>query len=300
MDWRKFLNGMPASDYVFQKESYEEQVENAAQYIKEADYVLIGAGAGLSAAAGLTYGGKRFKENFGEFIDKYGVQDMYSAGFYPYPSEEARWGYWSKHSYINRIKPPALPLYKELFDLVKDKNYFVLTTNVDHQFQKSGFSENKIFATQGDYGLIQCMKGCHPKTYNAIEIFIQMNQARKDCIIPSHMVPKCPICGGAMAMNLRCDQYFVEADAWNEAAKNYGNYLKQIQDKNVILFELGVGFNTPGIIRFPFEKMVRDYKNCKLIRLNLDEAVIPESFGKKGIGINADLGRSITDIIALL
>lgn len=264
--------------------------------IPSGDYVLIGAGAGLSTAAGLTYSGKRFQDNFGEFIEKYGMQDMYSAGFYPFSTEEERWAYWCRHSYVNRIEPPAMPLYEKLFEMVKDKNYFVLTTNVDHQFQKAGFQNERIFATQGDYGRIQCMKGCHPKTYDAVSMFTQMNQAQKDCKIPSYMVPRCPVCGGPMAMNLRCDQYFVEDEAWNQAAENYGRYLKQLKKGNVLLLELGVGFNTPSIIRFPFEKMVRENKNVNLVRLNLDEAVIPESFGKRGIGINRDLCESLDDI----
>lgn len=296
VDWTQFLSGIPAGDYVFQQEPYEEQIQAAARYLDEAEYVLIGAGAGLSAAAGLTYGGKRFQDNFGEFIEKYGMQDMYSAGFYPFGTEEERWAYWSRHSYVNRIAPPAMPLYEQLFEMVKDKDYFVLTTNVDHQFQKAGFQDEKIFATQGDYGLIQCMKGCHPKTYDAISMFTQMNQAQKDCKIPSYMVPRCPVCGGPMAMNLRCDQYFVEDDAWNQAAENYGKYLKKMKKGKVLLLELGVGFNTPMIIRFPFEKMVRENKNINLVRLNLDEAVIPESFGNRGIGINRDLCESLDDI----
>ena len=231
-----------------------------------------------------------------EFIEKYGMQDMYSAGFYPFETEEERWAYWCRHSYVNRIEPPAMPLYKHLFEMVKDKDYFVLTTNVDHQFQKAGFQDEKIFATQGDYGLIQCMKGCHPKTYDAISMFTQMNQAQKNCKIPSYMVPRCPVCGGPMAMNLRCDQYFVEDDAWNQAAENYGKYLKKMKKGKVLLLELGVGFNTPMIIRFPFEKLVREHKNMKLVRLNRDEAVIPESFGSRGIGINRDLCESLSDI----
>lgn len=296
MDGTQFLCGIPSGDYVFQQEPYEEQIQAAVRYLQEADYVLIGAGAGLSTAAGLTYSGKRFQDNFGEFIEKYGMQDMYSAGFYPFSTEEERWAYWCRHSYVNRIEPPAMPLYEKLFEMVKDKNYFVLTTNVDHQFQKAGFQNERIFATQGDYGRIQCMKGCHPKTYDAVSMFTQMNQAQKDCKIPSYMVPRCPVCGSPMAMNLRCDQYFVEDEAWNQAAENYGRYLKQLKKGNVLLLELGVGFNTPSIIRFPFEKMVRENKNVNLVRLNLDEAVIPESFGKRGIGINRDLCESLDDI----
>ena len=189
VDWAQFLCGIPARDYIFQKEPYEEQITQASAYLKEADHVLIGAGAGLSAAAGLTYSGKRFQENFSDFIKKYGLQDMYSAGFYPFQTEEERCGYWCRHSYVNRIKPPALLLYQQLFDLVKEKDYFVLTTNVDHQFQKAGFLEERIFATQGDYGRIQCMKGCHPRTYGA-----EMSGMRRPYGYESPMRPV--FCGG--------------------------------------------------------------------------------------------------------
>lgn len=299
VDWREFLCGMPSRDYIFQKDRYEEQIKNAVKLIEDADVVLIGAGAGASTAAGLSYGGKRFRENFSEFIGKYGphyMTDMYAAGFYPFPSEEAKWGYWSKHALINRFDPPALPLYKELYDIVKEKEYFVLTTNVDHQFQKSGFDEKKIFATQGDYGEIQCQRGCHQKVYQAEELFRKMDAARKDCLIPSDLVPKCPVCGGKMAMHLRCDEYFVEDEAWHEAADRYADFLEQNQSKKLVLIELGVGFNTPIIIRFPFEKMVREHALYSLIRLNKDEAVIPESFGERAVGIGGDMAGAITDI----
>lgn len=298
MTFQSFLNGIAARDYVFQKTPYEEQIISAAKAIHEADYILIGAGAGLSAAAGLTYGGKRFTENFPEFIEKYGMTDMYSAGFYPFSSEEARWGYWSKHVYVNRIQPEALPLYKKLKEMVKDKKYFVLTTNADHQFYKAEFGEDKIFATQGDYGLIQCMRGCHQKTYDDIEMINQMHQARKDCMVPSYMVPKCPVCGGPMNMNLRCDQYFVEDAAWHEAERNFGTFLNECRNQKTVLLELGIGFNTPTIIRFPFEKLAHEKKNMILIRLNLDEAIVPESLGERAIGINADMEKSVSDIMS--
>lgn len=283
--------------------SYEEQIRHAAKMLERADAILIGAGAGLSAAAGLTYGGKRFTDHFSEFIDKYGkmyMRDMYSAGFYPFPTEEAKWGYWSKHAYLNRIEPEGLLLYRKLYGMVKDKPHFVLTTNVDHQFWKAGFSDETIFATQGDYGLIQCEKGCHDKTYDAIDLFLQMDQARKNCLIPSYMVPKCPVCGGNMAMNLRCDQYFVEDEHWHKAAAWYGAFLKKYQKKNVVLLELGVGFNTPAIIRFPFENMMGEQKKWNLIRLNLREAAIPGSFGDRAVGIDQDIAKSVDDIEKLL
>jgi len=300
VDFNQLLSGISAKDYVFQDAAYEEQVRAAAGLLSEADAVVIGAGAGLSAAAGLTYGGKRFTDNFGEFIEKYGsmyMRDMYSAGFYPFPTEEAKWGYWSKHAYLNRIEPDALPLYQSVHELVKGLPYFVLTTNVDHQFWKAGFAEENIFATQGDYGKIQCQKGCHAKTYDAVDMFVQMHQSRKDCLIPSYMVPKCPVCGGNMAMHLRCDQYFVEDEHWHEAAGNYASFLEEHGKDRVVLLELGVGFNTPTIIRFPFEQMVRRNENWSLIRLNLDEAFVPESFGKRAVGIEADIAKSVCDII---
>lgn len=302
-DWRNFLCSTPARDYVFQKDAYEDQIDRAAKNIRNTDCVIIGAGAGASTAAGIQYGGKRFTDNFAEFIKKYGeyyMTDMYAAGFYPYPSEEAKWGYWSKHALMNRFDPPALPLYTELYDIVKNKEYFILTTNVDYQFYKAGFDEKRIFATQGDYGRIQCQKACHPKTYDVEDLFRKMDKARRDCLIPSELVPKCPVCGGNMAMNLRCDNYFVEDEAWHEAADRYADFLEQNKDKKVVLLELGVGFNTPIIIRFPFEKMVRENSSYSLIRLNMDEAVVPESFGERAIGIGGDMAKAITDIRGLV
>ncbi len=291
-----FLCGMPELDYIFQTEPYENMVKKAARAIADSEYILIGAGAGLSAAAGLTYSGERFTQNFPEFIEKYGMTDMYSAGFYPFPSEEARWGYWSKHVYVNRITPDALPLYVRLLALVKDKKYFVLTTNVDHQFYKAGFGDDRIFATQGDYGLIQCMYGCHNKTYDDIDMIRQMHQAREDCLIPSYMVPKCPVCGGPMNMNLRCDQYFVEDENWHIAERNFGIFLNECEGRKTVLLDLGTGFNTPTIIRFPFEKLAKKNRNTILIRLNSNEAFVPENLGERAIGIQEDINKSIGDI----
>lgn len=298
--FQAFLSGTPARDYVFWQTPYKEQIKQAADLIKEAEYILIGAGAGLSTAAGLTMGGPRFTDNFKDFIEKYGgpyMRDMYSAGFYPFPNEEAKWGYWSRNGMVNRVLTGALPLYKNLCRLVEGKKYFVLTTNVDHQFFLSGFDEKNIFATQGDYGLIQCQKGCHPKTYDAVKMFRQMDRARENCLVPSYMVPKCPVCGGPMEMNLRCDRYFVEDEAWHEAERRFGDYLNECRDKKTVLLELGAGFNTPTIIRFPFEKLIREHKNMSLIRLNLDEAIVPEEFAGRAVGINENMVRSIEDLL---
>lgn len=274
----------------------QKQIEKAAALIEEAEVILIGAGAGASAAAGLTYSGERFTGNFGEFIEKYGsayMTDMYTAGFYPFPTQEAKWGYWSKHSMINRFLPPALPLYEQLYEIVKEKDYFVLTTNVDHQFQKAGFPEERIFATQGDYGNIQCEKGCHPKIYDAEELFHQMDEARKDCLVPSALVPKCPVCGGNMTMHLRCDQYFVEDENWHKAAGRYQDFLKSMEQKKGVFLELGVGFNTPTIIKYNFWQQVWRNAGASYICINKGEAYAPEEIQDRSVCINGDIGEVI-------
>lgn len=301
-----FLSGTPAKNYFFQKTDYEEQIRSAAEMISDADYILIGAGAGMSTAAGAVYGGKWFEENFKEYQEKYGngpyMQDMYAAGFYPYPDEESFWGYWCRHALLGGVDLDVTPLYKMFLSLFEGKKIFCLTTNVDKQFEKAGLSPDKIFAMQGDYFHIQCMKGCHDKVYDATKIFRQMSEARKDCRIPSYMVPKCPVCGGRMNMNLRSDQYFVQNENWYAAEERFGNFLTESMEsgKKICLVEAGVGFNTPTIIRFPFEKLVRENKIVSLIRLNLDEAVVPEGIGNRVIGINADMDKSIRDIFEAL
>ena len=301
MTFESFLCGIPARDYINQYTPYDQQIKDAAEMIRNAEYVLIGAGAGMSTAAGAQYGGKFFEENFGEFQKKYGkgpyMQDMYSAGFYPFPDEESYWGYWSKQTLLAGITLNVTPLHRLLLESLSDKKLFVLSTNADAQFVKAGLPDEKIFCTQGDYFHIQCGKGCHDKTYDAVELFCQMDQARTDCKIPSSIVPKCPVCGGPMDMNLRKDNFFVQDVAWYEAEERFSNYLSEAINKKLVLLELGVGFNTPTIIRFPFEKLVREHDNISLIRLNLDQAVVPESFGERAVGINADMAESIKDIV---
>lgn len=275
---------------------YEKQMEQARAWIKEAEVILIGAGAGVSTAAGLTYSGERFTDHFAEFIEKYGAEympDMYAAGFYPFPTQEEKWGYWSKHSMINRFLPPAMPLYQKLYEMVKERDYFVLTTNVDHQFQKAGFEEERIFATQGDYGNIQCEKGCHPKVYEAEELFRRMDRERTGCRIPSCLVPKCPVCGGNMTMNLRSDQYFVEDETCHEAAGRYEAFLRKLKQKRSVLLELGVGFNTPGIIKYPFWQMTAENPNTVYVCINKGEAFAPGEIEERSICINGDMGEAL-------
>ena len=296
VDWRDFLCGTPASDYIFQKDAYEEQIENAVNFIKDADAVIIGAGAGASTAAGLEYGGKRFTDHFAEFIEKYGghyMTDMYAAGFYPFPSEEARWGYWSKHALLNRFDPPALPLYQELYSIVKDKDYFVLTTNVDHQFQKAGFDKQRLFYTQGDYGLFQCSKPCHRATYDNEEVVREMLKRQKDMKIPTGLIPHCPVCGKPMTMNLRADDTFVQDDGWYRAAERYSEFLCRHKETKMLLLELGVGMNTPGIIKYPFWQMAAQNPNAYYVSINAGEAYAPEEIRERAICVNGDIGEVI-------
>lgn len=298
--FESFLCGIPARNYIFQNTPYSQQVKKATEMIEKSEYVLIGAGAGMSTAAGAQYGGKFFQKNFGEFQKKYGkgsyMQDMYFAGFYPFPNEESYWGYWSKQALLGGIQLDVTPLHKQLLDALSNKNIFVLSTNADGQFVKAGLSAGKIFCTQGDYFHIQCKKGCHNKIYDATKLFEQMNQSRINCRIPSDLIPKCPVCHGAMDMNLRKDSYFVQDSSWYEAEKRFAAYLSEAIHQKLVLLELGVGFNTPTIIRFPFERLVREHENIQLIRLNLEQAIVPEDLGDRVIGIQEDIGKSIQDI----
>ena len=261
-------------------ERFVQRLDNAKKAIDEADYIIIGAGAGLSTAAGIEYTGERFEKYFKDFIDEYGFTDMYSSGFYPFKSQEEKWAYWARHVFANRYDVGKTDVYQKLLKLVENKEYFVLTTNVEHQFWINGFEDERIFATQGDYGLLQCEKGCHDKLYpNKDQVFEWVDKT-ENFRIPSDLVPKCPVCGGNMDLNLRKDSYFVEDAKWHEMNSNYSSFLNKIDGKFVFL-EIGVGFNTPGIIRYPFEQMTYNNDDATLIRLNLDyPQAIPENKDK--------------------
>ena len=297
-----FLSGDSARDYIDQTTPYAEQIRQAAKLIREADFVLLGAGAGMSTAAGAEYGGRFFEEHFAEFQKLYGkgpyMQDMYSAGFYPFPDQESKWGYWAHQALLAGIDLDVTPLHKTLLDALTGKKLFLLSTNADHQFEKAGLSTEKIFQTQGSYRLIQCKRGCHPRTYDAEALFRQMERERVNGRIPHELVPKCPVCGGEMAMNLRVDDFFVEDEAWHEAEERFCRFLSECKDQKTVLLELGVGFNTPMIIRFPFEKLTREHEGISLIRLSRSKAMVPASLSERAVGINADMAQSITDIAA--
>ena len=277
-------------------EEYNKRISEVKNLINKADYILIGAGAGLSTAAGLDYSGKRFEDNFGEFIEKYHFTDMYTAGFYDFNTEEEKWAFCAKHMYLNDIGIGATKLYKDVLNLVKDKKYFVITTNVDDQFYKAGFDKEKVFAMQGSFKYIQCSKACHNKLYDATDLVKEMINKTKDCKIPTELVPVCPVCGEKMEVNVRIDANFVQDENWYKQDKRYGEFLDKSQDKNLLLLEIGVGFNTPGIIRFPFEQMVYDNVNTHLVRINKDYAFASKEIEDKTILFNEDTNKIVEDL----
>lgn len=264
--------------------------------LQAADAVLIGAGAGLSAAAGFAYTGERFEKYFSDFIEKYGFTDMYSGGFFPFETPEEHWAYWSRYIYCNRYMDVDNGVYKRLFELVKNKDYFVLTTNVDHQFQKAGFDKKRLFYTQGDYGLFQCSEPCCNETFDNEESIVQMFEQQKNMKIPSELLPKCPYCEKPLTMNLRSDNKFVEDDGWLKAAERYDNFIRTKGNTNILLFELGVGYNTPVIIKYPFWKMTE--KNTKAIYacVNKGETFCPEEIREQSICLNMDIYETIEKI----
>ncbi|WP_346678601.1 Sir2 silent information regulator family NAD-dependent deacetylase [Erysipelatoclostridium sp. An173] len=277
--------------------NYSQQLKNLANHIKECEAIIIGAGSGLSSAAGLTYSGERFNKYFSDFINKYHLTDMYSAGFYPYESLEEYWAYWSRHIYYNRYIDAPKDTYQKLLQLVKDKDYFVLTTNVDHQFQKAGFDKKRLFYSQGDYGLWQCSKPCHQKTYDNKEIVEKMLLQQKDLKIPSSLIPYCPKCGAFMTMNLRCDQTFVQDEGWYQGQFRYNDFINKHRDLKKIYLELGVGQNTPVIIKYPFWNYTNSNKKATYVCINYGESFCPDEIKKQAILINGDIDQVINDLL---
>ena len=261
------------------------------QALDQADTVIIGAGAGLSASAGFSYSGERFRKYFGDFAEKYGIRDMYSGGFYPFESPEEYWAYWSRYIFINRYMDAPKPVYENLRKLLADKDYFVLTTNVDHCFQKAGFDKERLFYTQGDYGLFQCKEPCCARTYDNEAVIRQMAATQKDMKIPSSLLPRCPVCEKPMTMNLRADSTFVEDEGWHRAAVRYKHFLQEHQRENILFLELGVGMNTPGIIKYPFWRMTAENPNAVYVCINYGEAVCPKEIETQSICIDGDIGE---------
>lgn len=269
--------------------SYLDKIKQFKTVLQESDAVIIGAGAGLSTSAGFTYTGKRFEDNFSDFIEKYNFPDMYSGGFYPFESIEEHWAYWSRYIYINRYIDTDNGTYKRLFELVKDKDYFVLTTNVDHQFQKAGFDKQRLFYTQGDYGLFQCSEPCHNSTYDNEEIIKKMVETQKNMKIPTDLIPYCPVCKKTMSVNLRADNTFVEDKGWHRASDRYMEFINKHRNLKVLFLELGIGMNTPSIVKFSFWRMVHEWQNAVYVCINLNEAYAPDEIRKKSICIRDDI-----------
>lgn len=265
--------------------------------IDTADAIVIGAGAGLSASAGFTYSGERFKKYFSDLEEKFGYHDMYSGGFYPYSDEAEKWAFWSRNIYYNRYVPTPKPVYDNLLKLIKDKNYFVITTNVDHCFQKAGFDKQRLLYTQGDYGLFQCKTPCHAETYDNEEQVRQMLAEQKDMKVPRELIPRCPRCGGPMELNLRCDDTFVQDEGWYLAAERYSNFIKNNCSGKVIFLELGVGYNTPGIIKYPFWRMTRDNPNAVYALINLGQAAVPKEIATRSVCLDADIGAVLEQLL---
>ena len=271
-------------------------IDTLRQVLNHADAVVIGAGSGLSTSAGFTYDGERFEQYFADFAAKYGIRDMYSGGFYPYSSLEEHWAYWSRYIYINRYMDAPKPIYDDLLKLVQDKDYFVLTTNVDHCFQKAGFDKKRLFYTQGDYGLFQCSEPCCQETFDNETIIRQMMERQEDMKIPTELLPVCPHCGKPLTMNLRSDDKFVEDEGWHRAAERYENFLRTRAGGKILFLELGVGYNTPVIIKYPFWRMTAKNPNAFYACINQGQAVCPPEIQRQAVCINADIGAVIAQL----
>ena len=272
------------------------QIQRLKTALDEADAVIIGAGAGLSTSAGFTYNGERFHKYFADFETKYGFHDMYSGGFYPYATPEEHWAYWSRYILINRYTDAPKPVYEELFRLVRDKDCFVITTNVDHCFQKASFDKKRLFYTQGDYGLFQCSEPCCQETWDNEAVIRQMVAEQKDMKIPSALIPRCPHCGKPLTMNLRSDDRFVEDEGWHAAAGRYANFLRTREGQKILFLELGVGYNTPVIIKYPFWQMTAKNPRATYACINRGEVFCPAEIADRAVCIDGDIGDILSRI----
>ena len=273
------------------------QIQKLKTALDEADAIVIGAGAGLSTSAGFTYNGERFHKYFADFEAKYGFHDMYSGGFYPYATPEEHWAYWSRYILINRYTDAPKPVYEELFRLVRDKDCFVITTNVDHCFQKAGFDKKRLFYTQGDYGLFQCSEPCCQETWDNEAVIRQMVAEQKDMKIPPALIPRCPHCGKPLTMNLRSDDRFVEDEGWHAAAGRYANFLRTREGQKILFLELGVGYNTPVIIKYPFWQMTAKNPRATYACINRGEVFCPDEIAERAICVDRDIGEAIEKIL---
>ena len=276
--------------------SYSEPIERLKAALQDCDAVVIGAGAGLSTSAGFVYTGERFEKYFSDFAAKYGIKDMYSGGFYPFATPEEHWAYWSRYIYINRYMDAPKPVYDDILKLVQNKDYFVITTNVDHCFQKAGFDKKRLFYTQGDYGLFQCSELCCQETFDNESVIREMVTRQEDMKIPTELLPVCPHCGKPLTMNLRSDDKFVEDDGWHKAAERYENFLRTRAGGKILFLELGVGYNTPIIIKYPFWQMTAKNPNAIYACINQGQAACPQEIERQSVCINADIGQVLQSL----
>lgn len=279
--------------------SYLSKLERVVDYLEHADAVLIGAGAGLSAAAGYDYSGKRFQDNFQDFIDKYGFSDMYSSGFYHFSSLAEYWAYWSRYIYINRYNYIKNTCYDTLLTFIKDKNYFIITTNVDHKFQQAGIDKQRLFYTQGDFGLLQCSKPCSNTTYDNEDIILNMVHQQKNMKVPDELIPYCPVCSIPLLPNLRADNTFVEDDGWYEAQDRFLSFTEKYLTSKIMYLELGVGYNTPDIIKYFFWNKVAENKNSIYVPVNLYNNDYPEEIENRTYSFNMDINTVINDAVSM-
>ena len=275
---------------------YSAKLEQLRTVLRDADAVVVGAGSGLSTAAGFTYSGERFDRYFSDFAAKYGFRDMYSGGFYPFPDKEEFWAYWSRYILINRYQDAPQPVYDALLALLAGKDYFVITTNVDHCFQKAGFDKKRLFYTQGDYGLFQCSLPCCQETFDNETVIRQMVERQENMRVPTELLPRCPHCGRPLTMNLRCDDTFVQDEGWYAAAERYENFLRTREGQKILFLELGVGYNTPAIIKYPFWQMTAKNPQATYACVNQGGAVTMRGLEERSILIDADIGRALEQL----
>ena len=276
---------------------FSAQIERLRQALDQADAVVVGAGAGLSTSAGFTYSGARFAQYFSDFAAKYGFSDMYTGGFFPYPTKEEFWAYWSRYILVNRYQDAPKPVYENLLKLLQGKDYFVITTNVDHCFQKAGFDKKRLFYTQGDYGLFQCSDPCCQETWDNEALIRRMAAQQKDMRIPTALIPTCPHCGKPLTMNLRSDDKFVEDEGWHAAAERYEYFLRTRAGQKILFLELGVGYNTPVIIKYPFWQMTARNPDAVYACVNQGQAAAPREILERSICIDEDIGAVLCKLV---
>ncbi|MGP1439079.1 MAG: SIR2 family NAD-dependent protein deacylase [Treponema sp.] len=264
--------------------------------IENVDAILVGIVAGMSTAAGLEYSGERFDKYFYDFKEKYGIKDMYEGGFYTFETLEEYWAWWSRHIYYNRYDVEAGLPYTNLLKILKNKNYFILTTNVDHQIQKAGFDKQRLFYMQGDYGLWQCSTPCHNKTYDNEERVRKMLEIQRDMHIPSSLIPYCPICKKPMTMNLRIDDGFVQDEGWYKSKERYNDFLEKYKNANIMFLELGVGSNTPAIIKYPFMQMTIQNENAIYVSINKEDFYLPKAIQNRSVILKDDINKVLEEI----